>query len=70
MKSKKTPATLAFLAVMTQMIGSMTQGGFVEFVYSSSILLTVVGFLVIIYLNEIVKGFTRFIRMLSLKKIK
>lgn len=70
MKIKKTPATLAFLAVMTQMIGSMTQGGFVEFIYSSSILLTVMGFLVIIYLNEIIEGFTRFVYRLSFSKGK
>ena len=68
MKIKKTPATLAFLAVMTQMIGSMTQGGFVEFVYSSSLLLTIIGFLIIIYLNEIVKIFTGFIHRLSFRK--
>ncbi len=68
MKSKKTPATLAFLAVMTQMIGSMTQGGFVEFVYSSSILLTVIGFIIIIYLKEIIKKVAYFIHRLSFKK--
>lgn len=68
MKIKKTPATLAFLAVMTQTIGSMTQGGFVEFIYSSSILLTVIGFIIIIYLNEIIKKVAYFIHRLSFKK--
>lgn len=55
MKAKKTPATLAFLATATQLIGSMTQGGFVEFLYSSSLILLIVGFLILIYMNEIVQ---------------
>lgn len=70
MKIKKTPATLAFLAVITQTVANMTQGGFVEFIYSSSILLTVIGFLIIIYLNEIVEGVSRVIYRLSFRKGK
>ena len=55
MKVKKTPVTLAFLATTTQLIGSMTQGGFVEFLYSSSLILLILGFLILIYMNEIVQ---------------
>ena len=52
-KIKKTPATIAFLAVLTQMLGAATQGGFMDFLYSFSFILTILGFLFIIYLNEI-----------------
>ena len=64
MKVKKNPATLAFCAVITQMVGNMTQGGFVEFIYSSSLVIVIVGFLIIIYLHELCvgirKGITKF----------
>lgn len=52
---KKTPATIAMMATLTQMIGNMSQGGFVDFIYSFSLWITVVGFVVLIYLNEIVE---------------
>lgn len=52
-KIKKTPATIAFLAVMTKSIGAMTQGGFFDFIYSFSTIVTIVGFLIIIYFSDI-----------------
>ena len=57
-KIKKTPATIAFLAVMTKSIGAMTQGGFADFIYSFSIIVTIVGFLIIIYFSDIMGLFT------------
>ena len=58
-KIKKTPATIAFLAVMTKSIGAMTQGGFADFIYSFSIIVTIVGFLIIIYFSDITVLFTK-----------
>lgn len=52
LKIKKTPATLAFIAVLTKTMGSMSQGGFADFVYSASFILTLVGFMVCIYFDD------------------
>ena len=53
-KIKKTPATIAFLAVITKTIGAMSQGGFFDFIYSFSVIVTIIGFLIIIYFSNIV----------------
>ena len=57
-KIKKTPATIAFLAIMTKTIGAMSQGGFADFIYSFSVIITILGFLFIIYFSNIVGIFT------------
>lgn len=54
MKIKKTPATIAFLAVSTKTIGSMVQGGFVDFIYNFTFIIMIIGFIIIIYFNEII----------------
>lgn len=54
LKIKKSPVTIALLAVLTRMIGSMTQGGFVDFIYSATLVITVVGCLFLIYFNDII----------------
>ncbi len=58
MKIKKTPATIAFLAVLTKALGQMLQGGFFDFIYSFSTIVTIVGFLFIIYFSDIAGFFT------------
>jgi len=57
-KIKKTPATIAFLAVMTKTLGAMSQGGFFDFIYSFSTIVTILGFLFIIYFSNIMGLFT------------
>jgi len=57
-KIKKTPATIAFLAVMTKTMGAMSQGGFFDFIYSFSTIVTILGFLFIIYFSNIMGLFT------------
>lgn len=39
-RAKKSPVSIAFLAYMTQTIGNMIQGGIADFVYSSTVLIT------------------------------
>ena len=66
LKIKKNPATLAFCAVLTQNVGNMTQTGFVDFIYNSSIILIVLGFLSIIYLKNIIRLFRSTINRIRL----
>ena len=54
LKIKKSPVTIALLAVLTKMIGSVTQGGFVDFIYSATLIITIVGCLFLIYFNDII----------------
>ena len=44
LKMRKTPGTIAFLAVVTMRIGSMLEGGFCDFVYSFDLLFTIICF--------------------------
>ena len=40
-RARKNPVSIAVFAFMTQIIGSMIQGGFTDFVYSSTVLITI-----------------------------
>lgn len=53
MRIKKTPITIALLAFLTQFIGNMTQGGFVDFIYNSSLIIVMSGSLFLIYVDVI-----------------
>lgn len=53
LKIKKSPATLAFMAVVTKTIGAMSQGGFTDFVYSASLIMMIAGFIIFIYFDNI-----------------
>lgn len=46
-RSEKNPLSIAVMAFMTQTIGSMIQGGFTDFVYSSTILITLAFYLLL-----------------------
>ena len=46
-RSGKSPVSIAILAFMTQTIGSMIQGGFTDFIYSSTILITLAFYLLL-----------------------
>ena len=62
LRIKKTPVTICMLAIFTQTIGAMTQGGFVDFVYSISMILVLFGCLFLIYLDNIYNWFIQRLR--------
>lgn len=64
LRIKKTPVTVAMLAILTQYIGNMSQGGFTDFIYSFSIWSIIIGCLILIYFDEIID------KIKSLFKIK
>lgn len=68
MKIKKTPATIAFLAIVTKTVGSMSQGGFVDFIYNASLVLIICGFICIIYFDDLYKYLK--LKFICSKKIK
>lgn len=55
LRIKKTPVTVAMLAILTQYIGNMSQGGFTDFIYSFSIWSIIIGCLILIYFDEIIE---------------
>lgn len=55
LRIKKNPVTIAMLAILTQYIGGMSQGGFVDFIYSFSIWSIIIGCLILIYFDEIIE---------------
>lgn len=57
LKMRKTPSTIAFLAAMTVTIGNATQGGFVDFIYSSSLIMKILIFMIFIYPDKVVQPF-------------
>ena len=54
MRIKKTPVTVAMLAIMTQTLGNVIHGGFTDFIYSFSIWITILGCLFLIYIDDII----------------
>ena len=53
MKLKKTPITVAFFAIITQQLVGTIQGGFADFTYSSTFVMTFIGLFVLYYLPNI-----------------
>ena len=60
LKLSKTPITVSFFAILTQQLTIGIQGGFVDYVYNSNIILTVLCLLILYYcpniINKIFKG--------------
>ena len=55
LKLKKTPITIAFFAVITQQMACCIQGGFVDFVYNSNIIMTILLLFILYFMPKMWK---------------
>lgn len=55
LKLRKNPITVAFCVILTQQLTTCIQGGFVDYIYSSSIIITIIGMLILYYLPKFVE---------------
>lgn len=56
LKLKKTPISIAFFAVITQQLACCIQGGFIDFIYNSSIYMTFLLLIILYFLPRIWKN--------------
>lgn len=54
-KLRKTPITVSFFAILTQQLTTGIQGGFVDYIYNSSIIMTIVCMILLHYYPNIIK---------------
>lgn len=59
LKLKKTPITIAFFAVITQQMACCIQGGFVDFIYNSNIIMTILLLFILYFMPKMWKKVER-----------